>query len=156
VNPRKLEIQIKNVNVIANKINKLVNYYARIKYSKQWVYSTTYDLLCSDDMIITIKLYQIDYERNFCHNGFDYIYNNSPFCKSPNFSKKQVTMKNIIDSFVKIYNPEYLEIEKFINKMLYSYPQPLKEEDFIKLNQLYNKMKTEGIDNSKNMEQHFK
>lgn len=159
MNPRRQKIQINNIESVVDKINKLVIYYADKRKQKHWVYSTKYEFLYPIDLLqdnsyvyksAIVELNQIDYEREFYHANFDYVYNNSPFVE------KAPTMRTVIDAFVKLYYVEYLQIEEFIKKMLYSYPAPLEEKDFNNLNELYNKMRLEGVSNTKAMQDHFK
>ena len=154
ITPRRQKIQISNVDIVVDKINKFVWYYAKKKNLGQWVYTTQYEFLYQVDIFpdntpvyksTLTELCQIDYEREFYHANFDYVYNNSPF------KNDKPTMRKIIDSFVKLYHEEYVQIEEFINKMLYQHPNKLEEEDFNKLNELYNKIKSDGVSNVKNM-----
>jgi hypothetical protein len=144
VQPRKHLILICNVDIIVNKINKFVQYYAKEKNLETFIYTTYYEFLYQVDIFpdnspvyksILAEIYQINYEQMFYNANLDYVYNNSPFII------QKPTMRNVIESFCKLYHEEYLQIEQFINKMLYSFPTKLVEDDFQNINKLYNKIK---------------
>ena len=156
ITPRLQIINLINIDTIVDKINKFVWYYAKEKNISQWVYSIQFEFLYQIDIFpdntpvyknMMCELYQIDCEREFYSANFDYVYSNSPF------NKNKPPMKEIINAFIRMYHEEYIQIDEFINKMLYSIPSALEEDDFIKLNELYSKIKTDGISNDKQMSQ---
>lgn len=151
---RQHKIQINNIDIIVDKINKFVWYYAKKKNLGQWVYTIQFEFLYQIDIFpdnspiyksYLCELCQIDYEREFYNANFDYVYNNSPFVQN------KPTMRTAIESYLRMYHEEYAEIEKFINKLLYLTPNKLVEEDFNKLNELYNKIKSDGVSNANSM-----
>lgn len=153
-NSRYIVVKTKNCDLIVSKLNKLTEHYAKEKSLVQWLYTLNLEITsCVEDptgvpmmeIYSDIKLRLIDYEREFHDVGLYHIYMNNSFRTDP--------LRDVIKKYLMQYHPEYSIIESFINKFLYSFPEPLSEIDFQHLNDLYDMIKRAKIEKT-NMADH--